>query len=325
MEDNIKEVIEQMLARAECLEDQGEPREALVVLRNALYLQEDPLILTRIGVLAMDLNQFADAEEALLQATTLDPSFALAFFYLGNLYRLEGRLVEAQGSLERASGIDPSEFVLTLLGVVQSELGLDAEASESYRRAIRTDPTHQEAYFNLALLEKEHQIEEAVNLLEKAIDIDSHYQAAHRELGWLLRRRKQFAEAEYHLRRAVELDDSDGWGHIYLGNLMWQAGDLGAAEESFLTATRVWPDRSAPFWCFGYFRERQGRRSEADLLYRRALELNPLDSEANWRFGNYLKDIGDRTGAERHLNNALILNPANAKARAALSEIKKAL
>jgi protein O-GlcNAc transferase len=235
-------VVDELLERAEYLEEQGSPLEALRLLRRALDLGNDPVVFTRIGALAIDLEQWSEAEEALHSAIGLDAEFTPAYLFLGLVYRAQGRLEEALNCLKKASRDEPTEVSFTLLGVIQADLNLTNEARESYRTAISIDPTHQEAYYNLGVSLRNDQKQEAIAVLQKAIDIDSTYALAHRELGWLFRRTDQFPEAEYHLRRAVELDSSDGWSYIYLGNLMWTSGDLTSAENAFKKAIEVWPD-----------------------------------------------------------------------------------
>ena len=321
MEDD-KPDVDELLERATKLDEQGSPLKAMLLLRRALEVRTDPVVLTRIGSLAIDLERWNEAEVALLAAIGLDSDFIPAYFYLGLAYRAQGRDEAALSCLERASLAEPSEYNFTILGVIQDELDLAPQARESYRRAIAIDPSHIEAYYNLGVSLRNDQKPEAIEMLQKAIEIDSAYAPAHRELGWLLRRTHQLPEAEYHLRRAIELDRSDGWAYIYLGNLMWELRDLPFAEKAFTKAIEVWPARSVPYWCLAHFIECQGRQGEAEELYRKALEINPLDAQANLRFGNYLKDIGDNRLAKQHLSLAVELDAADKRAAAALAALE---
>ena len=314
--------IDGLLEKAAYLEERGLSSEAMQVLRRALELRTDPVVLTRIGALALHLGQWSEAEQALLSAIRLDPETTYAYLYLGLVYRAACRLEDALGCFEQASRIELSAVTFTILGVTQTDLDLTNEARESYRKALSIDPTHLEAYFNLAVSLRFDQKQEAIILLQKAIDIDPTYAAAHRELGWLFRRTDQFPEAEYHLRRATELDSSDGWAYIYLGNLMWTSGNVGSAEKAFKMSIEVWPDRSIPYWSFAHFRECQGQQEEAQRLYNKALAIDPGDAQANWRFGSYLKDIGDYEQARHYLRCAQELDPDDNRARVALSALE---
>jgi protein O-GlcNAc transferase len=314
--------IDQLLEQAANLEEQGSRLEAMQLLRRALEVRNDPVVLTRIGSLAIDLEQWSEAEDSLLAATKFESNFTPAYFYLGLVYRVQGRLEAAISCLDKASREEPTAANFTVLGVIQSEFGLTNEAISSFRRAISLDPAHQEAYYNLATILRPDDKEEAIGFLQRAIDIDPTYALAHRELGWLLRRIDRFPQAEYHLRRAIELDGSDGWAHIYLGNLMWTSGDLAGAENAFRKAIEVWPDRSVPYWSLAHFRELQGQSLDAENLYKKALEIDPGDAQANWRFGSYLKDLGDYPRARHYLRSALELDPNDERAKVALSELE---
>ena len=318
--DEDQPVVDDLLLKADCLIEQGLLSEAMQLLRYALELRDDPIVLTRIGSLAIDLKRWDEAADALLSAIKLGSDEA--YLYLGIVYRAQGRLHDALECLKKATRDEASEVTFTLLGVIQADLDLTNEARESFRRAISINSGHEEAYYNLAVSLRNDQKEEAIALLQKAIDIDSTHALAHRELGWLFRRTNQFPEAEYHLRRAIELDSSDGWTYVYLANLMWASEDFTSAEAAFTKAIEVWPDRSLPYWRLAHFRERQGRHQEAESLYKKALEIDPCDAQANWRYGNYLKGIGDYRQAKHYLQIAQELNPSDDRARVALSKLK---
>lgn len=320
--DEDQPVIDDLLAKAECLKEQGSLSEAMQLFQCALKLRDDPIVLTRIGSLAIDLKRWDEAEDALLSAIRLGSDEA--YPYLGIVYRAQGRLQDALECLKKATRDEASEVTFTLLGVIQAELDLTNEARESFRRAISLNSGHEEAYYNLAVSLRNDQKEGAIALLQKAIDINSTHALAHRELGWLFRRTNQFPEAEYHLRRAIELDSSDGWSYVYLANLMWESKDFTSAEVAFTKAIDVWPDRSLPYWRLAHFRECQGRHQEAEQLYKKALDIDPGDAQANWRFGNYLKAIGEYERARHYLHSALELDPNDERPRAVLAELEAA-
>jgi protein O-GlcNAc transferase len=314
--------IDELVEEAETLEGKGARLEAIAVLRQALRLREDPVVLTRIGSIALDLQLWTDAEIALRQATKLEPHVTEPYFYLGLLYRAQDRLEEALDCLENVTGNAPSAENLTVLGVIQGDLDLLNESRASFRKAITFDPKFEEAYYNLATSLRHDNEDESRALLEKAIEIDPGYAMAHRELGLLLRMADQIVEAEYHLRRAIELDPLDGWSYIYLGNLLWGSEDFVSAENAFRKAIEVWPDQSVPYWSLAHYLECRGQYQQAKELYREALKIDPADAQANWRFGSYLKDRGEQEEAKTYLSRALELNPSERRAAAALADLE---
>ena len=314
--------IDELLEEAEAFEKRGLRIEAMQVLRSASCIHKDPVVFTRIGALATDLELWEEAETALKNAIALNGDFAPAYFYLGLLLQAEGRFSEALDFLEVATRHDPSAPYYTVMGVVQTKLDLMEEAQGSFRTAISLDPDYEEAYYNLAATLTETSMDEARSMLQKAIDIDPNYAVAHRELGRCFLN-ENLPEAEYNLWRAIQLAPHDGWAHIYLGNLFWRSRDFEPAEAAFRKAIEVWPDSSVPYWCLAYFLERQDRQQEAQHLYQRALELDPGDAQANRRFGSYLKDAGQFEEARTYLLRAVVLDPGDKQVAAMLSLVEK--
>jgi len=301
---------EALTEKAEQLEESGMLNEALEVWRVATKREADPVMLCEFASLAMKLEKWSDAEEALVTAANLAPELPNPHTLLGFLYFERGMLEKAVSCFQKSMALEPSVGVLTSLGVAQLELGLTEDARASLEQAVRIDPDYEESYYNLGLSYRETEPSRAIDLFEKAVKLDPEYAQAHRELGWALSRLKeQDAEAEYHLRKAIELNDEDGWAYIYLGNILWQREDLSAAEQSFKKAVEVWSEIAVPYWCLALFYEHLGRKAEAERLYQQGLDLDPDNPQANKLFGIYLKDIGEPAKARTYLERARALDP----------------
>lgn len=317
----MKEETDDFLEIADNLEAQGLKTEALELLRGVSRQRDDPIVLTRLGALATDLELWREAEETLQKAIRLKPGFTLAHFYLGLLYKEQGRFEEAFRCLTKASTAEPSAYAFTVLGVIQTDLGLINDAQASFRKAISLDPAYEEAYYNLATIVRNQNNDEAMRLLGKAIEIDPNYALAHREMAWLLRISERFLEAEYHFQRAIELAPSDGWTYIYLGNLLWATRRFSEAESAFRKAIEVWPEDSVCYWSLAQYLEGTGQFSEAGELYQKAIEIDPSDLQANWRFANYLKDRGEYENAKLYLRRLLELDPNDERAASTLTAL----
>jgi tetratricopeptide (TPR) repeat protein len=308
--------------KADLLEEQGLLLEALQVLLS-IDDETDALTLTRVGRLLQDLGRLSEAESKLRVAIQVDSEFWRARFYLGLLYREQGELERAEAELFIASQLDDSASSLNCLGVVQLELGLKTAAQESFRKAIKLDPTGEEAMYNLATTLVDDESSTAADLFERAIALDPNYGAAHRELGWYLRRKGKLPEALYHIQRSIELNSDDGWSRIYLGNLLWLVDDFQGVEAAFQGAIKIWPDSAVGYWCLAFFYERQGRHKRAERLYEKAIEIDPEDAQANWRYGNYLKNSGDEEKSRYYLERSFELYPGDRRVLEALEELDK--
>lgn len=300
---------EELIDKADRLEESGDLTEALHYWRLAVDRESDPVALCRLGNVAMELGDVEEAERAFVSAIELAPTLPNAHNMLGLLYHERGDLEGALASFLRSAEIEESIHTLTFLGTVQLQLGMTNAARENLIKAVTLDPGYEEAHYNLSLTYSTEAPSEAVNSFRTAIRLDPQYAMAHRELGWTLRRLCQHAEAETHLRKAIELDESDGWAYIYLGNLLWITGDSRSAEQALIKATEVWPDHSVPLWSLAIFYEYDNRPQEAEFFYESALHLDPHDPHLNLRFGLFLKEIGEGEKAKTFLARGQSLEP----------------
>jgi tetratricopeptide (TPR) repeat protein len=313
---------EALIEKAEQLEQSGRLTQALEVWRAAAEREPDPEVLCEFASLAMKLERWSDAEEALIKALQIAPVLPNPYTFLGSLYFKRDMLQKAVNCYQKSLAIELSASVLTLLSVCQLELGLTEDGRASLDQAISINPNYEEAYYNLGLVYRETEPSRSIDLFAKAVTLDPEYAEAHRELGWALNGFEgKDAEAEYHIRRAIEFEVDDGWAHIYLGNILWQREDLNSAEQSFKKAVEVWSDIAVPYWCLALFYERVGRTDDATCLYQRGVTVEPDDIQANKLFGIYLNDLGETAKARTHLERALAGDPEDKNLVALLANI----
>jgi superkiller protein 3 len=295
--------------------------------KTAAYLGEieryvfDPILPLRAGRFTAEVRRQRSAESELSAAVQRAPESPAAYKYLGVLFLRKEEFDKAEQYLNQSLKRTTRPDVLTLLGVTKFRLDKLQPARRTFQRAIATDSSFKEAYYNLALTYAYNRLDKVISLLGEALKIDSTYAAAHRELGWTLKQRGQYSDAERHIKKAIKSDKSEGWAYIYLGNLMWSKAKLTEAERAYKTAIKTWPAEGTPYWCLADFYKDNGRLQEAEALYRRAVRLDPEDSVAHGRLGLYLKQMGKLKMAERHLERALTLDPTFEKVKAALEEL----
>ena len=175
---------EALIEKAEQLEQSGRLTEALEVWRAAAELEPDPEALCQFASLAMKLERWSAAEEALIKAVKIAPLLPTPHTLLGSLYFKRDMLEKAVNCFEKSLAIEPSASVFTLLGVCQLELGLTEDGRASLEQAISINPNYEEAYYNLGLLYRETEPSRSIDLFAQAVTLDPEYAQAHRELGW---------------------------------------------------------------------------------------------------------------------------------------------
>ena len=103
------------------------------------------------------------------------------------------------------------------LGLLQARLGRPSEAENQYQTALRLDPNFTPALVNLADLDRMRGLnQEGVELLRKAMSIDSNNADIRHSLGLALVRQHNYAEAISELRHASELaPDNVRYAYVY--------------------------------------------------------------------------------------------------------------
>lgn len=221
-----------LLAEAREAEASGN-RGALTASLRALVtlFPDDVLGRTWLGAHLLEGGDVAGAFEHLEMARTLvgdDPS-VLALWSVAA--RGVGRADVAVQVLREAARANPSATLLVLLADVLHEIGLDDESTTALETAVSLEPSNEEALYNLAVARKRTDPGTAVELLEKAIAVDSSYAEAFRELAFCLMVMNRWAEAEAPLSEAARLAPHDLWTAVYRSILDIQAGRLPAAQE----------------------------------------------------------------------------------------------
>jgi tetratricopeptide (TPR) repeat protein len=125
--------------------NQGKLWEEIRALQEALLRDpEDPILASQRGIALEPEGSHEEASEAFLQATRLDPTFALAHMHLGNCYAALRKPAEAEASYKKAVelqfGGGPGLLLQTALGDFYGSQGKLDLAIESYRKALASSP-----------------------------------------------------------------------------------------------------------------------------------------------------------------------------------------
>jgi len=116
-------------ARATILSGRLRYDDAEAELKRAAKLQpEDPDVLLQQGILACRRAKWRDAVEPLSMVARLNPTSALAHFYLGESLNKLDRLQEALVAYERAAELEPTNWrALKGVGIILDRMGRPAD------------------------------------------------------------------------------------------------------------------------------------------------------------------------------------------------------
>jgi predicted O-linked N-acetylglucosamine transferase (SPINDLY family) len=219
----------------------------------------------------------------------------------------EGRYEEAERGYRRVLRKQPRHSdAWHLLGVVAYEQGDHTVAEERIRRALNFGPGDPSVWNNLGrALAAQGRTDEAVRAYQRALDRDPNYADAHLNLGCALQRRGDLTEAMGAFLRTIVLAPSIAIAHTNLGAALGELGFPAEAEKSHRQALAIDPALPEAHNNLGIALRDQGRLGEAVESYRRALASRPTLAEAHANLGNALTDLADFDGAAVAYDTAL--------------------
>src|ERR1035438_2760350 len=226
-------------------EESGDLESALRLWKELATKRKDSVLFCDYGRVAEKLGLWDEAENAFATALRMDQQFPPALESMGSLWFTRTDKSDAESFQTakewflKALKYERNARLLTFLGATYAAAGDIHEARSAFEEAILIDPDYEEAFYNLAKIEKDTGERRAVDLLEKAIAIDPDYSLAHQELGRLYQHAGDLTSAEYHFRRSLDGDPTDYWSHLFLANLFAAQGKNLEAEKMYRFATSV--------------------------------------------------------------------------------------
>ncbi len=199
-----------------------------------------------------------------------DPLATEARFSLANLYASEERFGEATRELTTiidGLGAEPEDDAWRFFiarGAALLEMDRWKEAEADLKKAVEIAPEEATTlnYLGYSWAERGENLEEAFDLIEKAVALEPSSGAITDSLGWAHYQRGDYDEAVGHLEKAASMEPSDPTITDHLGDVYW----------------------------------RLGREIEARYQWRRALELEPpekLREAVERKLERGLEDAGD--------------------------------
>lgn len=197
------------------------------------------------------------------------PGSALIFELMGSLWAWRTDKGErtsfetAKEWFQRAIAIEKSARLFSQLGGVYVALDDNVPAAEAFEEALRLDDCYEEAMYNLAKLRESTQPDEAIRLLERALERDPSYGLAHQALGILVEKRGDLVKAEYHFRRCLEIDARDYLSMLFLANVLGAQGKETQAEREYENAIAFDPKEKAGPLLYAKFLDFIGKPDKA--------------------------------------------------------------
>jgi len=177
------------------------------------------------------------AVEVLEQLAKSHGDQAIVNVTLGDLMRQLDRFEDAVAAYDAAlalhEGTDPSQwFIYYARAICFERLGEWDRAEKDFRTALELNPEHPQVlnYLGYSMVEQQVKLDEALDMIERAVAArpDSGYIVD--SLGWVLFRLGRYEEAVPQMERAAELMPVDPVVNDHLGDVLWAVGRKREAE-----------------------------------------------------------------------------------------------
>jgi len=256
---------------------------------------------------------------ASISATYPDPAklgynLALAQYYAGYLQRSEATLNHLVSAGQETADID------NLIGWCLFKRGKFREAVESLDKAINLDPSSETNYLDVGLmLLEQRRYQGAFAAALKAIEVAPESYRAWRLKGVAEANLDRIKEAEESYQRAVELNPSDEQSMLGLASEQLNNGKIDEAKHTFEKGIQRLPRDAAIYQAYGkVLLWLQGAGASSDearavSMLQTALGLDPSLAEPHYQLGKLALRKGQIAGALQELEAAKRLGPKSSQ------------
>jgi tetratricopeptide (TPR) repeat protein len=173
-----------------------------------------------------------------------DPNLDLLSAMIG-IYERASRFAEAQKVLDSAAkSFSNNGHVHFLQGALYERQDLHNQAEQSFRKALEFDKNDPSTlnYLGYMMADRGVNLEEALAMIQKAVDADPTNGAFLDSLGWVYFKMEKLDLAERFLKRAVIFAATNATMHDHLGDLYFKAARYREAEASWTTGLKYADD-----------------------------------------------------------------------------------
>ncbi|MBR6722632.1 tetratricopeptide repeat protein [bacterium] len=220
--------------------DEGELNKALRVLQTSIStkknINKDVYALT--AKVYYDMKEFEKAQDYALKSVDIDAAHPEALIVLGDIAKRNNDLKSAESYYKKAVAKDASNDAQIRLAQVYQNLDNTKKAKEIYSKVLKNSSKAYEAYYQMALLEKDRELA----YLKKTLAINPDFKDGWIDLARLEIDKESYEQALTYLGIAKYIDDSDYRYYYYLGLVLKNKGLLADANKNFEKSLNLNPN-----------------------------------------------------------------------------------
>jgi tetratricopeptide (TPR) repeat protein len=213
------------------------------------YPNDNTVRATRAGLLA-DMGKIDQAVAETRKLMDGKDDFKI-LLDLADVYQKGKNWTEMAKTLDAADNLAKTDEekvqVLFLRGAMFERQKKYTESEAEFRKVLAANPNHAATlnYLGYMMADRGVHLDEARDLIVKALDRAPNTAAYLDSLGWVLFRLNKLTEAEETLRQAIDYMSRDATVHDHLGEVYLREGKIKQAVEQFQSSVKEW-QTSAP-------------------------------------------------------------------------------
>lgn len=242
-----------------------------------------------------ELVQARDHPEAAIAAyhklLALQPDHPAAWYKLGLVFRMHGKLDEAIIAFRKQADLHPTDpEIWYQLGLASQQHGNDAEALAAFQRQLTLTPDHLQAIQAIKTLQAQSLLADAINKYRQQIAAQPDHPEIWDKLGQALEKQGKMAEAlaAYQKQVAAKPDHATAW--YRLGSILSRQRKFKEAVAAYQRQLEVNPQHPDAYLMRGFILDEQGKLPEALAAFQTQIELNPQHARAWCAMGRVLTE-----------------------------------
>lgn len=290
--------------------NQGRYPAAIVHLKVATSLSDDPLGWIALGDAAMLSKQFALAQKAYDQVARLEPDSARFIHGQAQLWVAQERFKKAGQLLERGVQKHPDDVDLrAALGNLYLVVNKPRRAVETLEPAVKLAPGRADLFLLLGdAHERNLHLRASIDALREAVRLEPRMSEAWGKLGQNLVNTTQYVEARKPLLQAITHEPTNSYYYWALGDsYLFDTSDPKNEEKAhklYQQALSLDPKNPKALYSYGmalYRRAGPGDLEKAAGLFQRMLAIKATDMNVQYKLYEIYKALGRPKDSQRHL------------------------
>jgi tetratricopeptide (TPR) repeat protein len=296
---------------------------AITTLPNTSQLNTSELALDTayygLGWMYQITGRMTSALEAYTQAITINPQYAKAFTNRGNVYGELDEFEKAIADYDKSISLNPEDSIVVVAlnnrGLAYLGQGQFDAAISDFTQAIELDPQDADLFNNRGITYIQMGMyDQAIADFDQAIVLNSQDAVSFYNRGLAYHDQGMLQLAIANHNQAISLDNQYVDALIDRGNTYDKLGEYDLGIADYNQAIEVDPQNANAYFNRGIAREDQGDYIKAMSDYDQAIALDSEFALAFQYRGNLHDELGQYEQALTDYNRAIVLNPEDANA-----------